>query len=200
MMLLYVVVAFTLVFAIIALRRRLAKSTKLRVAFLHPFCDDCAGGEKVLWYLIKALVDTYKDVEVAVYSVEPDKHKILDKAKVSRLSMQKRFGIDLDHSAKFGLLSESTIQIVHVPGKMLLRPWPFMTLLFQMVLPMVYTIVCLIKYPPDIFYDTTGYAFSFLSVKLFSPGTKCYAYVHYPFICNEMIDSVKGQRSGFHNS
>lgn len=178
----------------------MTRSTKLRVAFLHPFCDDCAGGEKVLWFLIKALVDHFKDIEVAVYSVEPNKQKILDKAKVPPALRQKRLGIDLENSAKFGPLPDSAIQIVHVPGKMLLRPWPVMTLLFQMLLPMLYTIVCLIKYPPDIFYDTTGYAFSFLSVKLFSPGTKCYAYVHYPFICNEMIDSVKGQRSGFHNS
>lgn len=58
------------------------KSSKLKVAFLHPFCNDCGGGEKVLWFIVKALIDNLKDIEIAIYSLEPNKEEILEKAKV----------------------------------------------------------------------------------------------------------------------
>lgn len=67
---------------LISIRRSSSKRTYTKVAFLHPFCIDCAGGEKVLWYMVKALIDNVKDIQVAIYSVEGDKDLILRKAKV----------------------------------------------------------------------------------------------------------------------
>lgn len=46
-----------------------SKSNKLKVAFLHPFCNDGGGGEKVLWFIVKALVDNLKDIEIIIYSL-----------------------------------------------------------------------------------------------------------------------------------
>lgn len=36
-------------------------------------------------------------------------------------------------------------------------------------------------------YDTTGYPPCFPTTKILSPGTKCVAYVHYPFTYSEAL-------------
>jgi hypothetical protein len=48
------------------------------------------------------------------------------------------------------------IKIVYVPGRALLTPQRKLTMVFHIILPWVYTIMCLFKYQPDVFYDTTG--------------------------------------------
>ena len=37
-------------------------------------------------------------------------------------------------------------------------------------------------YPCDYFFDSQGYAFSYIIVKLLLPNCKIGAYVHYPFV------------------
>jgi alpha-1,2-mannosyltransferase len=65
---------------------------------------------------------------------------------------------------------------------------------------MIYAYKCLWKYQPDIFYDTTGYASTLVLVKLMLPSCKTAAYVHYPFISEDMIQKVRDQRQDFNNS
>jgi alpha-1,2-mannosyltransferase len=74
-------------------------------------------------------------------------------------------------------------------------------------LPMIYCFKCLWKYQPDIFYDTTGilmtilgFAFNCLLVKILLPFTECRAYVHYPFISEDMIAKIKERRADFNNN
>ena len=31
------------------------------ISFVHPFCADCGGGEKVLWRMITSLISFYDD-------------------------------------------------------------------------------------------------------------------------------------------
>lgn len=38
----------------------------------------------------------------------------------------------------------------------MLLPQKKLTMAFHMILPAIYALKCLIKYQPDIFYDTTG--------------------------------------------
>ena len=73
-------------------------------------------------------------------------------------------------------------------------------MILHMLLPMLYALKCLWKYQPDIFYDTTGYPSALLLVKLFIPSIKTAAYVHYPFISEEMINKVREGRADFNNS
>lgn len=72
-------------------------------------------------------------------------------------------------------------------------------MLCHILLPMIYCIKCLWRYQPDIFYDTTGFAFNFWVVKLLLPTTQCYAYVHYPFISTDMVDKIRNRRVDFNN-
>ncbi len=43
-----------------------------------------------------------------------------------------------------------------IKGRNLLVPQKRLTMVFHMILPLIYTIKCLFKYQPDVFYDTTG--------------------------------------------
>lgn len=79
-------------------------------------------------------------------------------------------------------------------------------MVFHMILPMIYAVKCLIKYQPDVFYDTTGtlcvkigFASTLFLTKILLPTTKTTAYVHYPFISLDMIEKVKQRRSDFNN-
>jgi alpha-1,2-mannosyltransferase len=91
------------------------------------------------------------------------------------------------------------IQIVYVPGKNFLIPQKKLTMVFHMILPLIYAIKCLFKYQPDVFYDTTGFASTLFLTKILLPTTKTTAYVHYPFISLDMIQKVKERRSDFNN-
>lgn len=80
-------------------------------------------------------------------------------------------------------------------GRNLLVPQKRLTMVFHMILPLIYTIKCLFKYQPDVFYDTTGnflklwqgFASSLFLTKILLPTTKTTAYVHYPYISLDMI-------------
>ena len=91
------------------------------------------------------------------------------------------------------------IKIVFVPGRNLLIPQRKLTMMLHMILPLIYTVKCLFKYQPDVFYDTTGnnffhasgFASTLFLTKILLPTTKTAAYVHYPFISLDMIQKVK---------
>ena len=72
-------------------------------------------------------------------------------------------------------------------------------MLCHIFLPMIYCFKCLWKYQPDIFYDTTGFAFNFWLVKLLLPNTQCHAYVHYPFISDDMVAKIRERRADYNN-
>lgn len=122
---------------------------------------------------------------INVYSLESDTAQIYSR-------VEQRFNIKL---SGYG----HRINIVHIPGRGLLAPQPYLTMLFHIVLPMVYCFKCIWKYQPDVFYDTTGFAFNFVLVKLLLPSTVCRAYVHYPFISDDMVSKIRDRRADFNN-
>ncbi len=72
-------------------------------------------------------------------------------------------------------------------------------MVFHMILPCIYCLRALFQYQPDIFYDTTGFASTMVLTKILLPTTKTYAYVHYPFISNDMIRKVRDQKVDYNN-
>jgi len=73
-------------------------------------------------------------------------------------------------------------------------------MILHMLLPAIYNLKCLWFYQPDVFYDTTGFASTLALTKLLLPKTKTLAYVHYPFISQDMIQKIKENRADFNNS
>jgi alpha-1,2-mannosyltransferase len=152
------------------------------------------GGERVLWCAIAALGDVHnlQHTKVVIYSGEPPENndKILDRVKAN-------FGIEIPQQIH--------LEFIYVPGRELLeavkfvfefvplgplvvgqRPYiccryPRFTMLGQSLGSVIYAWNALRLYNPDVFVDTTGYAFTFLVAKLLA-DCQVGCYVHYPTI------------------
>lgn len=160
------------------------------VGFFHPFCAAGGGGERVLWAAVLATQQRWPKATCVVYSGdhEVDRHAMIQKASSS-------FGISLNPAT----LHISYLSTRHL---VLANTYPYFTLLGQSLgsLALAYDAFSLIT--PDIFIDTMGYAFTLALCKYLFPSVPTAAYVHYPTISTDMLDSlddstgVRGVNSG----
>ncbi|KAK2054076.1 glycosyl transferase group 1 [Colletotrichum caudatum] len=148
------------------------------VGFFHPFCNAGGGGERVLWAAIKTTQERYPKALCVVYTGD---HEVNKQAMLARVKI--RFNIDL-HPPSVNFLYLSTRHLV------LASAWPHFTLLGQSLGSAVLAWDAFQLLVPDIFIDTMGYAFSLgLSKLLFRRVPTC-AYVHYPTISTDMLQSL----------
>ncbi|KAJ0169077.1 GDP-Man:Man(3)GlcNAc(2)-PP-Dol alpha-1,2-mannosyltransferase [Colletotrichum tanaceti] len=148
------------------------------VGFFHPFCNAGGGGERVLWAAIKTTQERYPNALCVVYTGD---HEVNKQAMLARVKT--RFNIDL-HPPSVNFLYLSTRHLV------LASTWPHFTLLGQSLGSVVLAWDAFQLLVPDIFIDTMGYAFSLgLSKLLFRRVPTC-AYVHYPTISTDMLESL----------
>ncbi|KAK2026884.1 glycosyl transferase group 1 [Colletotrichum zoysiae] len=148
------------------------------VGFFHPFCNAGGGGERVLWAAIKTTQERYPKALCVVYTGD---HEVNKQAMLARVKT--RFNIDL-HPPSVNFLYLSTRHLV------LASTWPHFTLLGQSLGSVVLAWDAFQLLVPDIFIDTMGYAFSLgLSKLLFRRVPTC-AYVHYPTISTDMLQSL----------
>ena len=156
------------------------------VAFFHPYCNAGGGGERVLWTAIRALQNEHSHLKFVVYTGDQDVsgEDILMRAK-------ERFNITLPRSVKFVFLKRR--QWVEA------SPYPFFTLLGQSIGSIFLGWEALVKFNPDIFIDTMGYAFT---LPLFKYVGKCNVgcYVHYPTISTDMLSKVSDRRATYNNA
>ncbi|KAF2200487.1 UDP-Glycosyltransferase/glycogen phosphorylase [Delitschia confertaspora ATCC 74209] len=148
------------------------------VGFFHPFCNAGGGGERVLWAAIRATQKRWPEAICVVYTGDHDVDKttILNRVK-------DRFNIHL-HPPTVHFLYLTTRQSV------LSSSWPRFTLLGQSLgsLRVAYDAFTLLV--PDVLVDTMGYAFALGLCRLFFPSMPTGAYVHYPTISTDMLDSL----------
>ena len=71
-------------------------------------------------------------------------------------------------------------------------------MLFQSLASMLVVIDGLRQFVPDIFFDTTGLAFTYPVVKLLT-GATVLSYTHYPTISMDMLQRVREKRSTYNN-
>lgn len=154
------------------------------VGFFHPFCNAGGGGERVLWAAIKATQDNWPKALCAVYTGdhEVNKEQILHR-------VQERFNIHL-HPPSVTFLYLSTRQYV------LSSTWPRFTLLGQSLGSLVLGYDAFMLLDPDIYIDTMGYAFTIALCKFLFPDVPTAAYVHYPTISTDMLDSLYDASTG----
>lgn len=76
--------------------------------------------------------------------------------------------------------------------------YPHFTMLFQSLASMLVVIDGLRQFVPDIFFDTTGLAFTYPVVKLLT-GATVLSYTHYPTISTDMLQRVREKRSTYNN-
>eukprot|EP00953_Heterococcus_sp_UTEX-ZZ885_P041215 21039-Heterococcus_DN1.PRE.2 len=158
------------------------------VAFFHPYCDDGGGGERVLWRAVHALSklshDRNKKLHIFIYiggASSPDSDAILAKARDT-------FGIDLTTA------DTVPITFIHLRGRILLEPsiYPVFTMIGQSLGAAVLSFEALVRATPDVFFDSTGWAFTYMVAKLTGCSIGCY--VHYPTVSSDMLKRVRAQR------
>ena len=153
------------------------------IGFFHPFCNAGGGGERVLFAAIQATQQRYPDALCVVYTGDHDvsKQQILT-------NVRNRFNIKLN-SARVAFLYLSTREWV------LASQWPHFTLLGQSMGSLIVGWDAVNLLAPDIFIDTMGYAFVLALCKWLFPSMPTGAYVHYPTISTDMLDSLHDEVS-----
>ncbi|PHH87095.1 hypothetical protein CDD83_9318 [Cordyceps sp. RAO-2017] len=148
------------------------------VGFFHPFCNAGGGGERVLWAAIRATQSRWPNAKCVVYTGDHDVNKgdILKRVKG-------RFNIHLH---------PPTVQFLYLSKRdwVLATAWPHFTLLGQSLGSVVLAWDAFSLLVPDIFIDTMGYAFALGLCKVLFPDIPTGAYVHYPTISTDMLDSL----------
>ncbi|RHZ89423.1 hypothetical protein Glove_14g13 [Diversispora epigaea] len=158
----------------------------LLLGFFHPYCNAGGGGERVLWTAIRSIQEKYSHVMCVVYTgdTQVTKEDILKK-------IEARFSIQLN---------PNTIEFVFLNKRHWVEDvrYPRFTLLGQSLGSMVLGFEALEKLTPDLYFDTMGYAFTYLIAKRIF-GCKVAAYVHYPTISSDMLKKVQERRPGYNN-
>ncbi|XP_002065830.3 GDP-Man:Man(3)GlcNAc(2)-PP-Dol alpha-1,2-mannosyltransferase [Drosophila willistoni] len=166
--------------------RSSADKNVVHVGIFHPYCNAGGGGERVLWCAIRALQNKYDNIKLIIYTgdIETSPNAILQKAK-------NVFNISLDND---------NISFVFLKHRHWIeaKKYPHFTLLGQSIGSMLLGFEALCKFPPDIFIDTMGYAFTYPLFR-FLAKSKIGCYVHYPIISTDMLRKVQFRQSAHNN-
>lgn len=175
------------------LGRRPTGAAPMFIGFLHPFSYGGGGGERVLYEAIRVQQAQDPEAICVVYTGDilplengVSKEDMLKKA-------HEQFNIQLD---------ASRIMFIPLRNRNLVgdKFWPAFTLLGQAYGANRMSYMALGQLVPDVFIDTTGYAFALGPVKNFSSRIRVGAYVHYPTISSDMIQRVKSRQVGHTNA
>lgn len=190
-----------------------------RLAFFHPFAECGGGGERVLWAAVDALArdqvpgaredvkaerlkgglreghnkDAGKKTDVFIYCQD--------------VSTQEKTSEEVlaEHAnSRFNLaVSPASFRVVPISHRNMLVPgnYPRLTMIFQALAAVAVTIECLVRggFLPDIWVDTTGWAFGYPLLKLLKPRMKVVAYVHYPTVSSDMLIRVRNGERSYNN-
>ncbi|XP_068623027.1 GDP-Man:Man(3)GlcNAc(2)-PP-Dol alpha-1,2-mannosyltransferase [Battus philenor] len=165
--------------------KRRAKGS-LYVAFFHPYCNAGGGGERVLWAAINAILTRYPNATIYIYTVETASPKaILDK-------VQNQYNIKVD-AEKLEFIRLSMSWLIEA------KSYPYCTLLMQSLGSMVMGMEALMKLNPDIYIETTGFAFTYPIIRYLAQ-CPVICYVHYPTITATMMSRVKHRIVSYNNA
>ena len=157
------------------------------LAFLHPFCNDGGGGERVLWVAVRELLslpNAAKRWRVIVYTGDAASD---DEIRAHALS-------------RFGVAVPPSVQFVRLRTRPAIEPkrYPVATLLFQAAGSLLLAAEAVCRHPPHILVDTTGLHFCLPLLRLLGvPSLACY--VHYPIISSDMVGAVATRKAAHNN-
>jgi alpha-1,2-mannosyltransferase len=154
--------------------------------------DSGGGGERVLWMLIAALLNSKpleKRVKIVIYSGDTLKSR----DEILRNVMTK-FRIQIPQEQQEQIVFCKIYSRKYLDGSL----YPFLTMLFQSLASVMVNVECLMRLTPDVYIDTTGVPYAYPLAKHVA-GCQVMAYVHYPIISKDMLDKVRLQRPSFNN-
>ena len=170
-----------------------AAATVTTLGLFHPYCSSGGGGERVLWMALRALGEIRAVQEGRIKLVVYTGDDGLSKSEILRQA-EERFQIALPTAVTSVLHFETIWTRGWLEGKR----YPRLTMLCQSLASMLVGLECLLRYPPDIFFDTTGAPFTYVVAKVLA-GCTVAAYVHYPIISADMLARVVEQRPAYNN-
>jgi len=160
------------------------------MTFIHPNCNDCGGGEKVLWVMLKSIVENFKNnnfVNLKINIVAGNN----DSASEILSKVKQRFNIDFSNSP-------IKIELVRLKTAFLLKPFPNFTMIVQIIGQIIFAFELLLTVYSDIVIDSTGLPYMLPVTTVFGRSTSI-AYVHYPLISLDMISDISKGVSGVHS-
>lgn len=163
-------------------KRVVGKPTRRRIyGFFHPNANAGGGGERVLWMAVKTTLAEEANIAAIYVGVEDGltPKVLLEKA-------AERFGVE------FTAREADRIVIIFLTQKQLIEPsmYPIFNLIGQAFGQAILGYEAISNLVPDVFVDTMGLPFSYPIVRWFAQ-VPVVAYVHYPFIQTEMIDTLR---------
>ncbi|CAH8547715.1 unnamed protein product [Heterobilharzia americana] len=157
------------------------------VAFFHPYCNSGGGGERVLWIAVKCMLEKYKNIIVVIYTNDTD---CLTNSVNVLHNIKKVFGVSINSSGS------PAIHFVPLKSQFLLTPkvYRVFTLAGQAFGSILVGLEAVFRCPPDVYIDTTGFAFTMPLTKWLSNSLTA-AYVHYPTISSDMLQRISSSFS-----
>jgi alpha-1,2-mannosyltransferase len=159
---------------------RLSIQNRLSVAFFHPYSNNGNGSERILWTIIESILKKYKnDIQIIIYTGDIDitSNEILE-------NIKQYFDIDLE-------VYKSSITFIYLRSRFLLEN---KTLLGQNIGSIIVGFEALIRFLPDIYFDSTGYAFTYPCF-YYLASIPIISYIHHPTIRNNILKKVTEQYS-----
>jgi alpha-1,2-mannosyltransferase len=165
------------------------RQCRLSVAFFHPYCNDGGGGERVLWSAIESILKKYKnEVQIIIYTgdVDATPEEILHRVK-------ERFNMNMQ-------IYKPSITFIYLRSRFCVEAKYFklFTLLGQSIGSMILGFEALVRFVPDIYIDSMGYAFTYPLFRYLA-SVPIIAYVHYPTISTDMLEQVRERRPTYNN-
>jgi len=174
------------------------------LTFIHPNCYDFGGGEKVLWMIIHALSSLKKqnslykiNILTAPKSIKKTNVNTIDELSDNEELLSKlneRFSINLSKRGD----SIKEIEMIEFKTAKYLSPFPFLTMFLQIIFQMIFAFEICTRVHSDVMIDTTGLPFTYSILGILG-NYHLSAYVHYPFISEDMINDIKNGKDGVHS-
>ena len=159
------------------------------IAFLHPFCNDGGGGERVLWVAVRELL-ARGVLDPATWSIVVYTGDAISDDDI-RHHAARRFGVEIPACVRFVRLARR--------GWIEPKRYPVATLLGQAFGSLVLGAEAILREPPDVLVDTTGLHFCLPLLRYVFGVRRLACYVHYPLVSSDMLGAVAGRRAAHNN-
>ncbi|CAF0865364.1 unnamed protein product [Adineta ricciae] len=165
------------------------RQCRLSIAFFHPYCNDGGGGERVLWSAIESILKKYKNnIQVIIYTGDTNAtpEDILHRVK-------QRFDMNMQ-------VYKPSITFIYLRSRFFVEAkyYKMFTLLGQSIGSMILGLEAMVRFIPDIYIDSMGYAFTY-PLFHYLTSVPVFAYVHYPTISTDMLEQVRERRPTYNN-
>jgi alpha-1,2-mannosyltransferase len=156
------------------------QESRLSVAFFHPYCHNGSGIERVLWTAVESILNKYQnDIQIIIYTGDIDvtPEEILHRVK-------QRFDIDLEDY-------KNSITFIYLQSRVLMeaKHYKILTTLGQNIGSIIVGFEAMIRFIPDIYIDSMGYAFTYPCF-YYLASVPIVSYVHYPTISSGQVEQV----------